>query len=175
MTGSSILTLSRLLWVANCARLIGSMTLGVGVASHLHDALQLNGPATNVLAIVLFLCAQAAKMRIARTSLWDAEQRYYRRNLRGMLVWAIVESILWVTAGVAVAGVFLSLSTVVPSLNWVNGRGMPIMVVGLCLLIPALWFTVSVFTHPPELLHDDRHRRGCRICALILHSYRLPE
>jgi hypothetical protein len=73
------------------ARAVGGLAIGVGLGSLLHDALQLDGSAAVILGILLYGAVLVTRRVLARTSLWDNSRKWYRRDGRGMIAWAVVE------------------------------------------------------------------------------------
>jgi hypothetical protein len=91
-----------------------------------------------------------------------------------MFAWAVVESITWISGGLAIAGTFLLVTVASPGLTLAQGRGWPLLLLGIVLLVPAVWYLAAVFAHPPELVIDAQHRR-CWICNQLLGGRRLPD
>jgi hypothetical protein len=167
---ATLFTLPRLLWAAYVLRVVGGLVLGSGLTAALRTT-DLDGQVAVAIGALVWGGTLAARQSVKRSSIWDSRRQNYRRTPLGMLAWSCIESCAWVAAGFAVAGTFLITLTLAPDLTWTVGRGIPLSVLGLALLLVAVWFISAVYAHPPELIRDSKHSMGCWICDLMITSY----
>jgi hypothetical protein len=139
--------------------------------SALHNTGGLDGHVAVASGALLWGGTLAARQLVKRSSVWDSRRQNYSRTPLGMLAWSCIESCAWVAAGFAVAGTFLLTLTLAPDLTWTVGRGIPLSVLGLAMLLVAVWFISAVYTHPRELIRDPKHSKDCWICDLMIASY----